>query len=119
MTQSLTDLLGTNATATGTTITIDLNDFVDGNGDPFLADATTASDQQKVACLINGIWNNTKQATDVDGNPIVDKTNAIVAGDSFQPKTFETREDETQIRNERILLIYSQDTSLFDPDNVI
>lgn len=118
MTQSLVDLLGTNATATGTTITIDLNDFTDTNGDPLLANASTATDQQKIACLIDGIWTNARQATDADGNPIVDKTDAIVAGESFQIKTFETREDEAQIRNERILLIYTQDANSFDPDDV-
>lgn len=119
MTQTLVDLLGINATATGTTITFDLNDFVDGNGNPLLADAANASDEQKVACLIHGIWANSQQALDTNGNPIVDKTNGIVAGESFQPKTFETREDETQIRHERILLIYAQDSTNFDPDNVV
>ncbi len=119
MPQSLTELLGTNAIANLTTITIDLNDFIDSNGNPLLADAANASDQQKVACLIDGIWRNTQQAIDTDGNAIIDKTNAIVAVESFQPKTFETREDETQVRNNREFAIYSQDTTTFDPDNVI
>lgn len=119
MTQSLADLLGANVSATGTTITINLNDFVDGNGDPLLANAGTASDQQKVACLIDGIWRNSQQATDTDGNAIVNKTDAIVAIESFQPKTFETREDEVQVRNNREFAIYSQDTTSFDPDNVV
>ena len=119
MTQALTDLLGTNATSNLTTITIDLNDFVDGNGDPLLADAANASEQQKVACLLNGIWNNAQQALDTDGNPIVNKTDGIVAGDSFQPKTFETREDEVQVRHERIFLLYAQDNNTFDPDDIV
>ena len=119
MTQTLTDLLGTNATATGTTITIDLNDFVDGNSNPLLADATTATDEQKVACLIHGIWLNAKPALDTNNNPIVNKTNGVVSIDSFQEKTFETREDETQIRHERIFALYSTDTTAFDPDTVV
>ena len=119
MAQSLTELLGTNATASGTTITIDLNDFTDSNSNPLLADAANASDQQKVACLITGIWQNTLPETDTNGTAIVDKTDGIVAQESFQPKTFETREDETQIRNERNFAIYTIDSTVFDPDNVV
>ena len=119
MSQNLTDLLGANATASGTTITINLNDFVDGSLNPLLADATTATDEQKIACLIHGIWLNAKPALDTNGNPIVDKTNGVVAQDSFQSKTFETREDETQIKHERIFALYSSDTTDFDPDNVV
>lgn len=119
MTQTLTDLLGVNATSNLTAITIDLNDFVDGNNNPLLADAANASDEQKVACLIHGIWLNAKPAKDASNNPIVDKTNGVVSQDSFQPKTFETREDETQIKHERIFALYSTDTTAFDPDTVV
>ena len=119
MTQSLTDLLGTNATSTSTTITITLADLKDANGNAYLADPSTATDDQKVAALLAAIHVNCKPTLDTNGFAVEDKTMAIVAEESFSPKTFETREDVSQIKNEFVFSIYTSDNTTFDPDNVV
>ena len=119
MAQSITDILGANATATGNTITIDLSNFKNGNGVQMLDDPATASDSQKIATLIAGIHQNSKPAKDVDGIEVVDKTNAVVSSDSFSPKTFEVRQDVSQIKHEFVFAVYTIDSTGFDPDNAI
>ncbi|NJL53013.1 MAG: hypothetical protein HC930_13895 [Hydrococcus sp. SU_1_0] len=47
MAQTLIDILGTNATATGATITINLADFKHANGTQMLDNPATASASQR------------------------------------------------------------------------
>ena len=119
MTQSLTDLFGANASESGTTITIDLNDFVDDQNNALLASPETANAEQKASAWIAWLHLATTPSIDANGTAIVDKTKAIVAQSSFAPKTFETREDEPQIKNEFVFAIYTTDSTSFDPDNVV
>ena len=119
MTQTLIGLLGANATATGSTITIDLADFKFANGTQMLDTPATASVAKKIATLIAGIHQNSKPAKDANGLDVVDKTNAIVANESFAPKTFEVRQDVSQIKNEFVFSVYTVDSTAFDPDNAI
>jgi hypothetical protein len=89
MTQTLTDLLGTNATSSGTTVTIDLSDMKDANGVAYLASPGTASAAKKVAAILAGIHVKTKASVDANGLTVADKTQTIVAEESFSPKSFE------------------------------
>ena len=50
---------------------------------------------------------------------IVDPDTALVAANSFNPKTFEVRGDEAQVRHEFPFYIYTIDSTAFDPDNVV
>ncbi|NJO98678.1 MAG: hypothetical protein HC764_23970 [Pleurocapsa sp. CRU_1_2] len=119
MAQTLIDILGTNATATGATITINLADFKHANGTQMLDNPATASASQKIATLISGIHQNAKAATDVNGTEIIDKTNVLVSSDSFSPKTFEVRQDTAQIKHEFVFAVYTVDSTAFDPDNAV
>lgn len=119
MTQSLIQILGTNAIATGTTITIDLADFKFANGTQMLDTPATASVAKKIATLVAGIHQNCLPAKDTNGTEIVDKTNSIVSATSFSPKTFEVRQDVSQIKNEFVFNIYTVDATAFDPDNAV
>ena len=119
MAQSLTDLFGTSATKTYSSITINLDDFVDGNGNPYLQDSTTATPAQAATAWIAWLWHTTLEPLDSNNQPIQDKTQAIVAQTAFTPKSYETRDGEAQIRNEFPFAIYTIDSSGFDPDNVI
>ena len=119
MTQTLTDLFGANAVDNGTTITITIADFVDSNNSPLLDNPNTANPAQKLAAFFTWLHRTQLPATDTNGIAVVDKTQAIVPQASFQPKTFEVREDVSQIRNEFNFAVYSIDATVFDPDNVI
>jgi hypothetical protein len=119
MTQTLTDILGANATSTGSTITIDLADFKHPNGTQMLDTPATATASQKIATLIAGIHAKAKPAKDANGADIVDKTNALVSSESFSPKTFEVRQDVSQIKNEFVFNLYTVDATAFDPDNAV
>ncbi len=119
MAQELKDLFGENATQTDNTITITLDDFVDPNGNPYLANPTTATPTQAATAWIAWLHHSTKEKLDSNGQPIQDKTQTIVSQDNFTPKTYETRDGESQIRNNFDFAIYTIDTSTFDPDNVI
>lgn len=119
MTQTLTEILGSNATSSGATITINLADFKHANGTQMLDNPSTASDSKKIATLIAGIHQNAKAAKDTNGNDIVDKTNVLVSTTSFSPKTFETRQDTAQIRNDFSFYVYTVDSTSFDPDNAV
>jgi hypothetical protein len=119
MTQTLQDILGTNATATGSTITIDLVDFKHADGTQMLDAPATASASRKIATLIAGIHLKAKPAKDTGGVEIIDKTNVLVSSDSFSPKTFEVRENTSQIKNEFVFAVYTTDSTAFDPDNAV
>jgi hypothetical protein len=67
MTQTLVQILGTNATATGSTITIDLADFKHANGTQMLDSPATASVAKKIATLIAGIHLRAMPAKDANG----------------------------------------------------
>lgn len=119
MTQTLTTLLGANASQAGAVISFDLNDLKDSAGVKFLATPTSATPSQIGAALIAALHQNTKPAKDTAGADIVDKTNAIVASASFNPKTFEVRQDVSQIKNEFVFNVYTIDSTAFDPDNAV
>lgn len=119
MTQTLTDILGSSATSTGSTITIDLADFKHANGTQMLDNPATATASKKIATLIAGIHLRAKPAKDVNGAEITDKTNVLVSSDSFSPKTFEVRQDVSQIKNEFVFSLYTIDSTAFDPDNAV
>ncbi len=119
MAQELKDLFGENATKTDNTITITLDDFVDANGSSYLASPATATPAQAATAWLAWLHHSTKEELDANGQPIQDKTQAIVAQDNFTPKTYESRDGESQIRNNFDFAIYTVDTSSFDPDNVI
>ena len=119
MAQQLIDLFGANATQTNNTITITLDDFVDKNGSPYLANPATATASQAATAWLAWLHHSTKEALDSNNQPIVDKTQAIVSQDNFTPKTYESRDGESQIRNNFDFAIYTADTSIFDPDNVV
>lgn len=119
MAKLLQDYLGANATSSGTTVTIDLADFVDSSGVQMLDDPTTATDSQKIATILAGMHQNSKPTVDANGLEVTDKTAVLVSATSFQPKTFETREDESQIKHEFIFSLYTTDSTAFDPDNAI
>lgn len=107
MAQTLVEILGTNATASGATITINLADFKHANGTQMLDSPSTASASQKIATLIAGIHQNAKPAKDANGVEIVDKTDVLVSGESFSPKTFEVRQEVPQIKNEFVFNLSS------------
>ncbi len=119
MTQSLAQLFGATASKTGTSITINLNDFDDDSNNNLLADATTATPAQAVAAWLSWLHRTQTPATDANGIAVVDKTNALVPQSSFSPKTFEVRENVSQIRNEFNFAIYTVDATTFDPDNAV
>lgn len=119
MTQSLVSVLGTGASKSGTIVSFDLEQMKDAAGNKFLANATAATPSQILAALIAGIHQNTKPAKDANGVDIVDKTNAIVSNTSFSPKTFEVRNDVSQIKNEFSFSVYTIDSTAFDPDNAV
>jgi hypothetical protein len=119
MAQTLKDILGTNATSTGSTITIDLDDFKDASNIQMLDNPATATVAQKVATLIAGIHRRTKPAKDTNGIEVIDKTNALVSSDSYSPKTFEVRQDTAQVKHEFIFGVYVVDNTAFDPDNAV
>lgn len=119
MTQSINDLLGTNASLTSGTLTLQLSDFTDAQDAPYLADVNSATAHMAVAALIAYLHRVTLPALDTSGNAIVDKTDAIVAVESFTPKTFEVRDGEAQIRTDFNFYVYTQDASTFDPDDTV
>jgi hypothetical protein len=119
MPQTLISILGANATSSGATITINLADFKHQDGTQMLDNPSTASTAKKIATLIAGIHENCKPLKDANGLDIVDKTNALVSAISYQPKTFEVRQDVSQIKNEFIFNVYTVDATSFDPDNAI
>ncbi len=119
MAQGLKELFGTSATQEDGVIQIKLNDFVDPNGNPYLAAPTTATPAQAATAWLAWLHHSTKEELDSNGQPIQDKTQAIVAQDNFTPKTYESRDGESQIRNNFDFAIYTIDTTGFDPDNVI
>jgi hypothetical protein len=119
MTQLLADLFGATATKTGTSITINLNDFDDANGNNLLADPATASPAKALAAWLSWLHRTQMPATDANGTAIVDKTNTLVPQTSFSPKTFEVRENTSQVKNEFNFAIYTTDATAFDPDNAI
>ena len=119
MTQSLSDLFGKNAIDNGSTITIDVNDFIDTSGRPLLFHPDGANAEQKMAAWMFWLHHSQLPANDADGIAIVDKTNGIVPQTSFIPKTFEIREDETQVRHEFNFSIYTTDNTPFDANSVV
>lgn len=119
MAQSLTDILGSSAAVSSGILSITLSELVDENDVQLLDTPLTANDNQIVAALIKNMHVKTTPATDGSGNTIVDKTDATVAQTSFSPKTFEVRDDETQIKNEFIFAVYTTDSTTFDPDNAV
>jgi hypothetical protein len=119
MTQTLVSILGTNATKTGAIVSFDLNDLKDSAGLKFLASPTAATPGQIGAAIIAALHQNCTPAKDASGNEIVDKTNVIVSATSFSPKTFEVRNDVSQIKNEFVFSVYTIDSTAFDPDNAV
>ncbi|MDJ0902429.1 MAG: hypothetical protein QNJ55_26860 [Xenococcus sp. MO_188.B8] len=119
MAQGLKELFGTSATQEDGVIQIKLNDFVDTNGTPYLNDPLTATPAQAATAWLAWLHHSTKEKTDENSQPIQDKTQAIVAQDNFTIKTYETRDGQSQIRNNFDFAIYTIDTSSFDPDNVV
>lgn len=119
MAQTITELLGTNATLATGTLTIQLADLKDGNNAAYLATPSTATASQAVAALLAHLHRVTSPSLDANGIAIVDKTDGIVSTTSFQPKTFEVRDNESQVRNEFTFLVYTVDNSTFDPDDAI
>lgn len=93
--------------------------MVDENDAVLLADIPNATDSMIVAAIIKHLHVKTKPAVDGSGNDIIDKTNAIVSQTAFTPKTFEVREDESQIRHEFNFAVYTTDSTTFDPDNAV
>ncbi len=119
MTQTINDMLGANASLSAGTLTIQLTDFTDDSNTAYLASPTTATAHQAVAALLAHLHRVTLPPLDGNGSPIVDKTDAIVAVQSFTPKTFEVRDGEAQIRSDFNFYIYTQDASTFDPDDAV
>ncbi|WP_319418856.1 hypothetical protein [Pleurocapsa sp. FMAR1] len=119
MAQTLTSILGENATSSGSTITIDLTDFKFASGTRMLDTPATATVSQKIATLVAGIHQNSKPVKDANGLDVVDKTNSLVASESFSPKTFEVRQETAQVKNEFVFSVYTVDSTAFDPDNAV
>ena len=119
MTQTLANIFGRSVSVSGSLVTFDLADFEDSNGNPILADPANATNNQKIACVIAGIHANSKPSTDENGLVVADKTDVLVSSDSFAPKTFEVRQDESQVKHEFIFSVYTVDSTIFDPDNAI
>ena len=119
MAQGLKELFGTSATQEDGVIQIKLNDFVDTNGTPYLNNPLTATPAQAATAWLAWLHHSTKEKLDSNSQPIQDKTQAIVAQDNFTIKTYETRDGQSQIRNNFDFAIYTIDTSSFDPDNVV
>ena len=119
MAQTFNDLFGTNAVDSGATATIHFADFVDSENNVLLADPANANPAQKLAAFLAWLHRTQLAETDSTGVATVDKTKAIEPQESFQPKTFEVREDVSQVRTDFNFAVYSTDTSIFDPDDVI
>ncbi len=119
MAQSFSDLFGANAVDNGATATINFNDFVDSEGNVLLVNPANANPAQKLAAFLAWLHQTQLAKTDSSGIAVVDKNKAIEPQTSFQPKTFEVREDVSQVRTDFNFAVYSVDNSLFDPDDVI
>lgn len=120
MAKTLTDYLGSNASLTGTVVTIDLADLY-ASLFPGAASPITAfnDDDEVVATLVAGLHKRTEPAEDAEGNEIVDKDTSLVAAESFSPKTFEVRQEVSQVRHEFIFYVYTEDNTAFDPQDAV
>lgn len=121
MSYTFAELFGTNVVATATDLTFSMADLVDANNNPLLAaDGSNNADPDKVAAaLIAHLHAATTPETDTDGNEIVDKTDGVVAQESFSPRTFEVRDDESQIRHEFNFALYTPDNTTFSANSVV
>lgn len=119
MSQVLADLFGTSATESGSTITINVGDFINKQGQAYLSSPDTATAESKLAAFLAWLHWSQMPATDANGIVAVDKTKAIVPQQSFQPKTFEVREDETQLKTEFGFAVYTVDNTGFDPSQTV
>ena len=113
MAQTITELLGANATLSNGTVTIQLADLTDSNNNPYLASPSSATASQTVAAILAYLVRVT------DGKSS-DETAGIAAADFQNEKSFVTRGESSQIQQPFTINCYRPDNlSTFDPDDVI
>jgi len=118
MARSLQDYLGTEAVLKEKTLTINLQELkaqIDPSDNGVVQNY---SDDQAIAILVAALHANAKQKTE-NNIPIIDSEQALVASESFNPKTFEVRGEQAQVKHEFNFAIYTIDSTAFDPDNVV
>jgi hypothetical protein len=113
MAQTIIQLLGTNATLTSGTLTIQLADLKDANNAVYLASPNTASPTKAVAAVLAYL-------TRITTGKSTDETAGIAAADFQTDKSFVNRNGIGQILQPFTINCYRADTNAtFDPDDVI
>jgi hypothetical protein len=113
MAQTITQLLGTNATLASGVLTIQLSDLKDAAGIAYLATPNTATSSQVVAAVLTYLVR-------VTTGKSLDETAGVAAADFQSEKSFVSRNGVAQISQPFTINCYRTDTlTNFDPDDVI
>ena len=120
MAKSLADYLGSNAIENDNLITVSLSELYFS----IFPEATEAysysgNPDELVSILVAGIHARCKPQLDENGLDVTPNTTAVVAAQSFQPKTFQLRGDKPQVRHEFVFNIYTEDNTAFNPVNAV
>ena len=120
MAKTLVDYLGSSATVSNNLLTISLPELY-ASIFPDATEAYTYSDNpdEALALLVAGIHARNKPELDANGLDVTPSTQALVAAQSFQPKTFVTRGEDTQVQHEFVFNVYTEDTTGFDPSSAV
>lgn len=120
MAKTLQDYLGSNATYTTGTLTVDINELYGlifpNKTEPYDLQGTH---DEAIAVLLGALNVTAKPTADANGVETSDPQDAITSTRSFQPKTFETRGETSQVKHEFIFNVYTEDTTGFDPAKAV
>lgn len=121
MAKTLQDYLGSQATTENGNLTVSISELYS-----FIFPEATSPYQsggggadEVVAILIAGIHARNKPVTDENSFDVTPSTQALVATESFQERTFVTRDDVSQIQHEFIFNIYTADYKVFPIDRIV
>lgn len=116
MAKNLAGYLGTNAVDNGDLITISLAELYKAifpeSTEPY---SYNGNPDKAVAILIAGIHALNKPVFNSEGLDVTPNTQALVSQESFQERTFEVRDDVSQIKHEFVFSIYTEDNTGFNP----
>lgn len=117
MAKTLQDYLGSTASISNGVLTVNLNELYDSifADQPNSYAPNESNPDELVAVLIAGIHARNKPVLDENGLDITPSSQALVSAESFQDKTFVTRDEVSQIQHEFIFNIYTEDTTGFNP----
>ena len=79
----------------------------------------TVTQDSAIACLLGALNVTARPQKESTGIEIQDAEQGITSSESFQSKTFETRQDVSQVKHEFIFNVYIADTTGFDPAKVV